>query len=270
MNKEIIDCHTHLQTVGLIEEYFSKRKGYAISIKALDSLIGNGGEFYEATKKYGNVFICECIDIFKPIDEQLKTIKEHLKIYKIVGIKIYLGYQPIFADDKKLYPVYEFAKENGLSVVFHCGVGAENLSSDKSKNFASSLPIEKVARDFPNVVFIASHFDYPNFDDCAGIVMRNPNIFTDISGEFENFDNLPYDKLIAYFTNQLSPVVKKYGQEAISKKVMFGTDYFGIGSGFDAVEEYVKTCEKLFGKQNLNNCLWNNCLKAYPKIKKFL
>lgn len=86
-----------------------------------------------------------------------------MKHMQIIGIKIYLGYQAIFADDPKLFPVYQFCEKNNLSAVFHCGVGASNLYSDNSKNYASSLPIWKVAKIFPKVNFIASHFDWPNF-----------------------------------------------------------------------------------------------------------
>lgn len=108
MKNNIIDCHTHLQSDKLIDEYFEKRDGYAIAIKALDSLIGNGDKFYEATQKYDYVFICECIDVVSEIsiENQLKKIEENLKKYKTIGIKIYLGYQAIFADDKRLFPVY--------------------------------------------------------------------------------------------------------------------------------------------------------------------
>ena len=65
-----------------------KRNGYAIAIKALDSLIGNRNEFYTATNKFNHIFICECIDIFESIDNQIKLIKKHLSKYNIIGIKI--------------------------------------------------------------------------------------------------------------------------------------------------------------------------------------
>lgn len=161
-------------------------------------------------------------------------------------------------------------KKNGLSIVFHCGAGAQNLKSDTFVNYASSLPIEKIAKLFPEVNFIASHFDYPNFNDCAKIITKNANIYTDISGEYENFENRSYDDLIKELVDQIQPTINKYGRDKIASKTMFGTDYFGIGSGFDAVEEYIETCKILFGEQNLDNCLWNNCLKAYPKINYFL
>lgn len=267
---KIIDCHTHLQTKELIEEYFSRSSGYVISIKALDFLIGNGDEFYDAIKDYKNVFICECIDALLPIDKQLEKIEKNLKKYQVVGLKIYLGYQPVFANDERFYPVYEFAKKNGLSVVFHCGVGAENLDSEEEVNYASSLKIVDVAKKFPEVNFIASHFDYPNIEDCAKIVMEHKNIFTDISGIYENFENKDYKELINWFVNELTPVINKYDKNELALKVMFGTDYFGIGSGFDAIDEYKQTIVRLFGEKNYNNCVFKNCMKAYPKLNKYL
>ncbi len=209
--KQIIDCHTHLQTENLINEYFANREGYAIAIKSLDFLISNGDDSYTATIKYNNIFICECIDVLKPISQQLQLIKKYSNKFRTIGIKIYLGYQPVMSDDSKLFPIYEFAKENNLSIVFHCGVGTENLDKANYKK-ASCLPIENVARMYPEVNFIASHFDYPNFDDCANIVCNNNNIFTNISGAYENFDNKPYNQLINEFVTNIKPTIDKFGK----------------------------------------------------------
>lgn len=72
------------------------------------------------------------------------------------------------------------------------------------------------------------------------------------------------------FISKLTPHLNQYKKEEIVKKVMFGTDYFGIGSGFDAIDEYVKTLEILFGKEYENLYLYENCVKAYPKIEEYI
>lgn len=271
--KKIIDCHTHLQTKELIKEYFKRSdNAYAITMKALDCLIGNGDKIYQEIKNCKQIFLCESIDAFSQISitEQLRIIKKHMANFQIIGIKIYLGYQAIFADDPKLFEVYKFCERNNLSVVFHCGVGASNLYSDVSKNYSSSLPIGRVAKKFPNVNFIASHFDWPNFSDCLKVITENKNVYTDISGEYENFDNLPYSELINMFITQLTPHLNKYKKEKIVNKIMFGTDYFGLGSGFDAIKEYIDTLDILFGKEYKNLYLYQNCINAYPKINEFI
>lgn len=268
---KIIDSHTHLQSEDLIREYFKeKNREFAISMKALDSLIGNGDEFWHATKKFDNVFVCADIDAMLPINEQLEKIDKLKYENKIIGIKIYTGYQPIFADDERLNPVFEYAQANGLSVVYHCGVGAENLKSAKDYDYASCLPIANLARRYPEVNFIASHFDYPNFEDCAKLVLQFDNVFTDVSGEIENFKNYSNLDLANKFIEKIKPVIDKLDIDKLAQKVMFGTDYFGKNSGFYAVEEYIYICEKLFGEKNLDKLLYKNCLKAYPKIKEYL
>lgn len=167
-------------------------------------------------------------------------------------------------------PVYKFCEENNLTAVFHCGVGAVNLHSENEKNYSSCLPIGRIAKMFPNVNFVVSHFDYPNFDDCLKVITENKNVFTDISGQYENFNNAPYESLIKDFVSEIKPYLDKYNLEEIVTKVMFGTDYFGIGSGFEAVEEYIKTLYELFPKNFEKNFLYKNCLRAYPKISKYL
>ncbi len=270
--KNIIDCHTHLQTNKLAKEYFSNRSGFAIVIKALDSLIGNGNQIYKTIEKFDNLFLCECIDAFSnnSIESQLEKIEKKLKKNRVIGIKIYLGYQPIFADDERLFPVYQFAKAHNLSIVLHCGVLAENFKNDEQINYSSSLNVGKIAKLFPTVNFIVSHFDYPNFEDCIEVVLENKNVFTDISGQYENMDNEPYDKLVNTFIEEISTALQGHDKSKIVNKVMFGTDYFGKGSGFDVVEEYIVTLDILFGKENQNLYLYENCLRAYPKIKEFI
>lgn len=271
VNNTIIDCHTHIQTKELAEEYFKNRTGYAITMKALDTLIGNGNQVYEM-QEFNNIFLCECIDVFsnETIEAQLLRIEANLKKYKIIGIKIYLGYQPIFADDSKLIPVYQFCKKHKLSAVFHCGVYAENLNGYKTKDYSSCVPVGKIAKMFPEVNFIISHFDYPNFEDCLNVLTNTDNVFTDISGTYENFNNVPYNELINKFVMDIKPYLNKFNQSEMVNKIMFGTDYFGVGSGFDAVEEYIETLNILFSKQYEHLYLFENCLNAYPKLREYI
>lgn len=123
------DCHTHLQTQELIDEYFSMYDvDYAIAIEALNraGAIGYNVDFWNLFKnKNHNVVQLACIDVEKDIAKQLKEIAKRIKDgYRIVGLKIYLGYQSIFADDPKLFAVYDFAAQNNLSVCYHCGMVA--------------------------------------------------------------------------------------------------------------------------------------------------
>lgn len=269
---KVIDCHTHLQTDKLIKEYFCNRNYYTIAMKSPDSLIGNGEVFYETLKNCKNVFICECVDLYKDIAFQLKEIEKRLNNYNIVGIKIYLGYQEFYADDKILYPVYKFAEEKNLTIVFHCGFASENLDYDKKKvlTFSSSRRISQISKKFPNVNFVASHFDIPNYEDCINLILSHSNVYTDISGVLENINNEDDSLVIQDFINSISPVLSKFDKEKVAKKVMFGTDYFGKDTKFYAVEEYIEVIKVLFGEKNLNNCLYENCLKAYPRIKNLL
>ncbi len=267
---KIIDCHTHLQTKELINEY-NLNGNYAISIKALKSLIGNGNKFYRAVNDFDNIFIVECIDANKSIRKQLNKIEKRLKrINKIVGIKIYLGYQSIYANDEKLYPIYYFALKHNLTIVFHCGVGSENLKDGFGSAYADASKIEDVAKYFPSVKFVASHFNEPDFESCANLVLNYDNVFTDISGGLENVTNKPSDIVVAEYVNKIEPLIKKYKDTNLYKKVMFGTDFFGAASGFGFKDEYVLVLKKLFKKECMDNLLFINCLNAYPKIKQII
>ncbi len=262
----IIDCHTHLQTKQLVNEYFTNRKGCVISIKALDCLIGNSDLYYDAVRNDKRIFCAECINVVKEIAPQLNDIENKLsdQSLQIVAIKIYLGYQPIYADDKKLYQVYEFAKKHNLSVIFHCGVVCSNEKNKAFLKYAKCTAIDKICVDFPEVHFVISHFDVPNFLECAAIVQKNENCFTDLSGILEKVDFFNKRKMKKQLIKDIKSIVNYF--PCLKDKVMFGTDYFGKGSGFDLVEDYIACLKAIFGRKNQNKFLYQNCLKAYPKI----
>lgn len=105
---------------------------------------------------------------------------------------------------------------------------AENLESDTTENYSSCLPVANVAKKYPKLNFIVSHFDYTNLTDCAKLVLTHRNIYTDISGTYENLHNEDYNDLMNDFVFQFKDIFKCCNKRKLSKKVMFGTDFYGV------------------------------------------
>ena len=73
-------------------------------------------------------------------------------------------------------------------------------------------------------------------------------------------NNEPYENMVKSTIDKFETAFKNQDINKILKKTMFGTDYFGIGSGFDAVDEYIYTLDTLFRKENQKLYLYKTCL----------
>lgn len=271
--QRIIDCHCHLDRQDIADDFWKKNVTHAISIEILKELNGSGEEFWQVSRDR-RIFILKAIHAANDISEELKLTEEKLREYpQIVGFKIYLGYQPVFANDPKLFPVYEFARENNLSVCFHCGEFAQVLSEGKSVDYATEKEIAEISKQYSGVNFIISHLAYPRFEETIEAILENKNCYTDFSGMFEvpggRKSGVPVNKEdFNFLVGKLKELKRNYPQ--MHEKIMFGTDFFGDNSYLPFVNEYMDAAKEVFNEQELAGVLFGNALKAYPKIKRCL
>ncbi len=78
--------------------------------------------------------------------------KELVRIKKagIKGIKLHPDTQRFYADDEKMYPVYDLIRQLELPIVMHCG--------DYRYDFDNPERVARVVREFPGLKFVAAHF----------------------------------------------------------------------------------------------------------------
>jgi dihydroorotase len=132
-----------------------------------------------------------------------KELKE-----KIVGIKIYTGYQKI--DDAQIYKVLELANDNNLFVMIHAGFELNNIDIYDPYNF------EKYIVDFPDIKFIIAHLGYPCISNTLDMINKYENVYSDYSGIIDNESEKEY----------LLSVVKTNLKDFKHKdRLLFGTDY---------------------------------------------
>ena len=158
--KLIFDCHLHALTKEDFEIYMKTAcANKFINIRGLfiDEMLDpyNFEEFIENDDMY----FLDSIDL-NNIDEGLENIKEDISKYpRILGNKIYLGYQKYYANDKKIDEVVKFAEKNNLSVTFHCGEIYDEDGKSSYSSYSDAKFIEELAIKYPNVNFIASHIN---------------------------------------------------------------------------------------------------------------
>lgn len=262
-----IDCHTHIVNEHIKEEYFLRTNGYAIVMQFLEKFsdkIGPDDSFLTVYKDK-RLFLCPCIDISAEIQPQLDEIERYINDNRIVGLKIYLTYQTGRADDERLLCVYRFAQKHHLSVTFHNGLCSLVLPSDNDMEGSNAIYVARVAEQFPDVNFVIAHMDDPRFENCIQLVHSHNNIFTDFSGAYEpgTKEDADIEGAIKTFAKAINQYPDTY------KKILYGTDFCPPINLF-AIEEYDYTIKKIFSPEQFEDIYFNNSLRAFPKLKKYI
>ena len=263
MKNKIVDCHMHV----LNKDEFNIYKKTACADKVINI---RGLYIDEMLDPYDfndfidedNMFFIDSVDL-TDVDNELEKIKKNLKNYPhIIAVKIYLGYQKYFANDKRIFKIAEFASKNHLSVTFHCGeIYDENGESSYSK-YSNAKYIEDLAIKYPNTNFIASHMNWPGFEEVFSLCNKYDNVYTCFSGcndgetkEERNSQN----KLIAKTINDY---IKKYPK--VKKKIMYGTDFFACSEDYSDVSSYIEVLDLLdLNDKEKQAIVYDNVCKAY-------
>ncbi len=256
-----IDCHTHIVSPEIRDEYFSRTDGWALVMQFPSSIFPNP-RCAETVRSDPRLFLCAAVDLKAPIAGQLERIEPRIEEDKIVGLKIYLTYQKGRASDEKMLPVYEFARKNRLTVTFHTGLCSLVLPTDKDLEGSSAAYIELAARAFPDVNFVIAHLDDPRYEECVEILSRNENLFSDVSGVYETG---------AKEATDVEGTIRNYdrilhSRPGMEKKILYGTD-FCPPINLDRIPEYEYTMDSIFPAETRADIYRGNCLRAFPRLR---
>lgn len=265
--KNKIDCHTHIVTEQIKEEYFLKTSGYAIVMEFLSKFIENGfpDDSYNTVKNDSRMFLSPVIDLTDDIPAQLEKIERNISSFRIVGVKIFLTYQSGRADDERLFPVYEFCGRHRLTVTYHNGSCALMLPSDNDIEGSNALYVKNAALKFPGVNFVIAHMDDPRYRECIDIVHSCDNLYTDFSGAYEPGTKEGAD--MSWAIETFADAINRYPDTY--KKILYGTD-FCPPIRLSAIEEYEYTIEKIFSPEQHEDIYINNALRAFPRLSDYI
>lgn len=92
------------------------------------------------------------------------------------GLKLWTltGFYP---DDESYYPLYEKVAELGIPMLIHTGSGPPKTYL----KFNKPLYVDKVAVDFPDIKIIMAHIGAPWVEEAVAIVIKNQNVYVDMS-----------------------------------------------------------------------------------------
>jgi uncharacterized protein len=157
------------------------------------------------------------------VEPEKAAVKEALKLAEgqrgfVKGFKIWLGYRRVFAHDEVFGPLYDYAEEHKLPVLFHTG---DTASSTGSLAHAHPLTLDEVANEREDLKIVVCHLGNPWISDTAELLYKHGNVFADISGLVVGGGGYAkeYMRMLA---QRISEAVYFAGG---AEKVIFGTDY---------------------------------------------
>lgn len=255
----IIDTHTHIYNQKDLKSYLLKAKNRVSKIFIMHEPIGIGGDsrvsleqLLEFVSRNTNLFLLGSIDMTENVGEQLKKLEKLLQRNKIIGIKLYPGYQYFYPFDRKIYPIAKLCQKYKKPLVFHSG----DVYDPKGKailKYSHPIYVDELAVKFPELKLVICHFGFPYLLETASIVCKNKNIYTDISGTITNGKSSKEE--IRALTHQYKKDLEKvfvYFPE-VKEKVMFGTDYWRESTPLNQVEPYIKVVEQIFNQKEQKN-----------------
>ena len=229
----VIDGHTHLGGASDREDVEARgywRKHHRIPdsvvepyVKAMEWVdrcivlawpfppdnIGRNECVAQFVREYGEKFIP-----FYSLNPRLSTamldLERVAKDWGARGIKMSSLYMKFKPDSEEYFPVYERIEELGLPVMWHQGTSFE--AEDGTLEWARPWMLDKVARTFPGIKIVISHFGFPWMREVVALLRKRPNVYTDVSC-------LATRTWVLY--NALVDAVQYGAQD----KIFFGSDY---------------------------------------------
>jgi predicted TIM-barrel fold metal-dependent hydrolase len=175
-------------------------------------------EMLEAAARNADVFIpFVWIDPWREnagADEAERLIKAGAR-----GFKFHPPTQGFYANDQRMYPLYEVIAAAKLPALFHTGQTAVGQGSGAGGGvrlkYGNPIYLDDVAVDFPDMPIIMAHPSFPWQDEALAISLHKAQVYIDLSG---------------WSPKYFPPQLVQYANTLLKNKVLFGSDHPMISS----------------------------------------
>ena len=140
-----------------------------------------------------------------PDDEEFYDNLALIKKAGFAGVKFHPDYQDFYADEKRMFPLYEAIRDSGLVAVFHSGVDI-GLPSNVH---CTPLMLKNVLDNIPRMKIVAAHMGAHALWSDAERILSGRDIFFDTSYSYYSLGREGMKRMIG-----------KHGAE----RILFGTD----------------------------------------------
>jgi predicted TIM-barrel fold metal-dependent hydrolase len=170
-------------------------------------------EMLDAAARHSDVFIpFVMIDVWREhagADEAKRLIDKGAR-----GFKFHPPSGGYYANDQRLYELYEVIAAARLPALFHTGQTAVGQGSGAGGGirlkYGNPVYLDDVAVDFPDMPIIMAHPSFPWQEEALAIAQHKRQVFIDLSG---------------WSPKYFPPQLVHYANTLLKDKVLFGSDH---------------------------------------------
>lgn len=290
---KIIDAHMHYFNIEHFHE-IAQAAGHENTAACWQQIcqdngiifsVAMGNTFY-TTSRYGGI-VPRLVDLAAPFNEDQynqpndvgyclgvqsdlitpelveKTALEfeyYLKQPQCLGIKLYPGYNSVYVNDPRHWPLFELAKAYHVPIVIHTG---DTSRPGAHLKYSHPLTIDDAAADFPETSFVMAHCGCPWFMDAAEVAAKNENVAIDLSGLMEGCPKLEQifqeqAGFIQYLKTWLN-FLNRYD------KVMYGSDWPLVN-----IPTYIEFTKHIIPEKHWDKFYYQNALRLFRRINNLI
>ena len=172
----------------------------------------------------------------------VREARRLIRDFGIKGFKFHPTMQGFWPNDRMAYPLYEVLEEEGCIALFHTGqtgVGSGMPGGNGMRlKYSNPMVIDDVAVDFPDLKIILAHPSFPWQEEALSVAQHKPNVYIDLSG---------------WSPKYFPPILVRYCNSILRKKVLFGSDWPMI-----TPERWLADFEKIDIKDHLREDIIKN------------
>jgi len=261
----IIDSHIHISTYGdnaknLNESFMlflkeMKKNDLSAAIIIPDNIEGSEGivDLEKAIELIGdrkNLFILGSPQIIQRGSSELEKYRKLLEEEKIKGIKFFPGHDPYYPTDERCLPYYELCEKLDVPVLFHTG---ENSGDSECAKWNDPKYIVEIAKKYPKLKVIITHYYWPKLDYCYEITKDIPNIYFETAAMA--------DEEVIEKSGGMEKVKEILKKTIVDRpdNVIFGTDW-----PMCKIEEHIKLVKSLgLEKETEEKIFRDNAIEIY-------
>lgn len=106
------------------------------------------------------------------------ALRQAVREFGLHGVKLAPPYQGFHPHSDEAFEVYRAAADCGIFMMFH---QASVFAPDGMLEYAYPSMIDKIAREFRDTNILLAHFGKPWANETVEVIMKNSNVFADVS-----------------------------------------------------------------------------------------
>lgn len=135
-----------------------------------------------------------------------RAVTRAAREFDAVAVRVMPARTGLAPSDRLYYPVYTKCVEESLPITINVGLPGPALPAETQR----PLELDRVCRDFPELVVVATHMGWPWHEELIGLMTRHPNLYAMTSAWAPR-----------YYPPEMVTYLKSRGRD----KVLFASDH---------------------------------------------